>query len=60
MGKLGGDSNLSARGKQYAKSLPLLIATHLGNSEQLTVSDLCLEVFITMKGRTDFFLLFLC
>ncbi|KAG0007810.1 Fructose-2,6-bisphosphatase [Entomortierella chlamydospora] len=37
MGKLGGDSDLSARGKQYAKSLPLLIATHLGNSEQLTV-----------------------
>ncbi|KAF8924565.1 6-phosphofructo-2-kinase-domain-containing protein [Dissophora ornata] len=36
MGKLGGDSDLSARGKQYAKSLPLLIATHLG-SEQLTV-----------------------
>ncbi|KAF9570399.1 Fructose-2,6-bisphosphatase [Mortierella alpina] len=37
MGKLGGDSDLSARGKQYAKSLPLLIATHLGNSDQLTV-----------------------
>ncbi|KAG0360095.1 Fructose-2,6-bisphosphatase [Podila minutissima] len=37
MGKLGGDSDLSARGKQYAKSLPLLITTHLGNSEQLTV-----------------------
>ncbi|KAF9414795.1 Fructose-2,6-bisphosphatase, partial [Podila epigama] len=37
MGKLGGDSDLSARGKQYAKALPLLIATHLGNSEQLTV-----------------------
>ncbi|KAF9215264.1 Fructose-2,6-bisphosphatase [Podila verticillata] len=37
MGKLGGDSDLSARGKQYARSLPLLIATHLGNSEQLTV-----------------------
>ncbi|KAF9434177.1 Fructose-2,6-bisphosphatase [Entomortierella beljakovae] len=37
MGKLGGDSELSARGKQYAKSLPLLIATHLGNSDQLTV-----------------------
>ncbi|KAG0094780.1 Fructose-2,6-bisphosphatase [Podila epicladia] len=37
MGKLGGDSDLSARGKQYAKTLPLLIATHLGNSEQLTV-----------------------
>ncbi|KAG0301375.1 Fructose-2,6-bisphosphatase [Dissophora globulifera] len=36
MGKLGGDSDLSARGKQYAKSLPLLIA-NLGNSEQLTV-----------------------
>ncbi|KAG0043955.1 Fructose-2,6-bisphosphatase, partial [Gryganskiella cystojenkinii] len=37
MGKLGGDSDLSARGKQYAKSLPLLIATHLGNSQELTV-----------------------
>ncbi|KAG0343697.1 Fructose-2,6-bisphosphatase, partial [Podila humilis] len=37
MGKLGGDSDLSARGKQYAKSLPLLIATHLGNSGELTV-----------------------
>ncbi|KAF9907427.1 Fructose-2,6-bisphosphatase [Lobosporangium transversale] len=37
MGKLGGDSDLSARGKQYAKALPVLIATHLGNSDQLTV-----------------------
>lgn len=37
MGKLGGDSDLSARGKQYAKSLPRLIATSLGDSDQLTV-----------------------
>jgi len=38
MGKLGGDSDLSARGKQYAKSLPRLIAASLGDSDQLTVS----------------------
>ncbi|KAF9976893.1 Fructose-2,6-bisphosphatase, partial [Modicella reniformis] len=37
MGKIGGDSDLSARGKQYAKSLPRLIATSLGDSDQLTV-----------------------
>ncbi|KAF9976663.1 Fructose-2,6-bisphosphatase [Actinomortierella ambigua] len=37
MGKLGGDSELSARGKQYARALPLLISTHLGSTEQLTV-----------------------
>ncbi|KAF9357130.1 Fructose-2,6-bisphosphatase [Mortierella sp. NVP85] len=37
MGKLGGDSDLSARGKQYAKSLPRLIAASLGDSDQLTV-----------------------
>ncbi|KAF9167010.1 Fructose-2,6-bisphosphatase [Actinomortierella ambigua] len=37
MGKLGGDSELSARGKQYARALPLLISTHLGGTEQLTV-----------------------
>lgn len=38
MGKIGGDSDLSARGKQYAKSLPRLIAASLGDSDQLTVS----------------------
>ncbi|KAG0238656.1 Fructose-2,6-bisphosphatase [Actinomortierella wolfii] len=37
MGKLGGDSELSARGKQYARALPMLISTHLGDKEQLTV-----------------------
>ncbi|KAG0324981.1 Fructose-2,6-bisphosphatase [Dissophora globulifera] len=37
MGLLGGDSELSARGKQYARTLPLLVATHVPNAERLTV-----------------------
>ncbi|KAF9116501.1 Fructose-2,6-bisphosphatase [Mortierella sp. AM989] len=37
MGFLGGDSELSARGKQYARALPSLVATHIPNSDQLTV-----------------------
>ncbi|KAI1317676.1 Fructose-2,6-bisphosphatase [Mortierella claussenii] len=37
MGLLGGDSDLSARGKQYARALPSLIATHIPNGDRLTV-----------------------
>ncbi|KAF9955118.1 Fructose-2,6-bisphosphatase [Mortierella alpina] len=37
MGLLGGDSDLSARGKQYARALPSLVATHIPNHERLTI-----------------------
>ncbi|KAF9989673.1 Fructose-2,6-bisphosphatase, partial [Entomortierella chlamydospora] len=37
MGYLGGDSDLSARGKQYARALPSLVATHIPNADRLTV-----------------------
>ncbi|KAF8957154.1 Fructose-2,6-bisphosphatase, partial [Entomortierella lignicola] len=37
MGFLGGDSDLSARGKQYARALPSLVATHIPNHDRLTV-----------------------
>ncbi|KAF9898620.1 Fructose-2,6-bisphosphatase [Lobosporangium transversale] len=37
MGLLGGDSDLSARGKQYARALPSLVATHIPNADRLTV-----------------------
>ncbi|KAF9924694.1 Fructose-2,6-bisphosphatase [Linnemannia zychae] len=37
MGLLGGDSELSARGKQYARALPDLLATHIPNADQLTI-----------------------
>ncbi|KAG0209437.1 Fructose-2,6-bisphosphatase [Mortierella sp. GBA30] len=37
MGLLGGDSDLSARGKQYARALPRLVSTHVPNHERLTV-----------------------
>lgn len=36
MGKIGGDSNLSERGKLYASKLPNLIKTNLGD-QNLTV-----------------------
>ncbi|KAF9937233.1 Fructose-2,6-bisphosphatase [Mortierella alpina] len=37
MGLLGGDSDLSARGKQYARALPSLVAAHIPNHERLTI-----------------------
>ncbi|KAI8594274.1 6-phosphofructo-2-kinase-domain-containing protein, partial [Dissophora ornata] len=37
MGLLGGDSELSARGKQYARALPSVVATYVPNAEKLTV-----------------------
>ncbi|KAF9560296.1 Fructose-2,6-bisphosphatase [Mortierella alpina] len=37
MGLLGGDSDLSARGKQYARALPSLVATHIPYHERLTI-----------------------
>ncbi|KAF9364186.1 Fructose-2,6-bisphosphatase [Mortierella sp. NVP85] len=37
MGLLGGDSDLSARGKQYARALPIVVAQHIPNSDKLTV-----------------------
>ncbi|KAF9080581.1 Fructose-2,6-bisphosphatase, partial [Mortierella sp. AD031] len=37
MGLLGGDSELSARGKQYARALPELLTTHIPNADQLTI-----------------------
>ncbi|KAF9301540.1 Fructose-2,6-bisphosphatase, partial [Linnemannia elongata] len=36
MGLLGGDSELSARGKQYARALPELLSTHIPNADRLT------------------------
>jgi 6-phosphofructo-2-kinase / fructose-2,6-biphosphatase 2 len=38
MGKIGGDSDLSPRGRRYAEALPKVIAQHLGDHE-LTVCD---------------------
>ncbi|KAF9582538.1 Fructose-2,6-bisphosphatase [Lunasporangiospora selenospora] len=37
MGKLGGDSDLSARGRQYARSLPRLVSTFIPSANKLTV-----------------------
>ncbi|KAI7821576.1 6-phosphofructo-2-kinase-domain-containing protein [Gamsiella multidivaricata] len=37
MGLLGGDSELSARGKQYARALPVVVSTYVPNSDRLTV-----------------------
>ncbi|KAF9189178.1 Fructose-2,6-bisphosphatase [Haplosporangium sp. Z 767] len=37
MGLLGGDSDLSPRGKQYAQALPSLVSTYIPNADQLTV-----------------------
>ncbi|KAG0060869.1 Fructose-2,6-bisphosphatase [Linnemannia elongata] len=37
MGLLGGDSELSARGKQYARALPELLSTHIPNADRLTI-----------------------
>ncbi|KAF9929544.1 Fructose-2,6-bisphosphatase [Modicella reniformis] len=37
MGLLGGDSDLSARGKQYSRALPIVVAQHIPNSDKLTV-----------------------
>ncbi|KAF9438775.1 Fructose-2,6-bisphosphatase [Entomortierella beljakovae] len=37
MSLLGGDSDLSPRGKQYAQALPSLVAKYIPNSEKLTV-----------------------
>lgn len=41
MGLLGGDSDLSARGKQYARALPIVVAQHIPHNEKLTVSWPC-------------------
>jgi len=46
MGLLGGDSDLSARGKQYARALPIVVAQHIPNSDKLTVS--CLRFVVTI------------
>ncbi|KAG0249451.1 Fructose-2,6-bisphosphatase [Mortierella polycephala] len=37
MGLLGGDSELSPRGKQYARALPSLVSTYIPNAGQLTI-----------------------
>ncbi|KAI7902517.1 6-phosphofructo-2-kinase-domain-containing protein [Cokeromyces recurvatus] len=37
LGKIGGDSSLSKRGRLYARKLPDLIKTHLGEEQKLTV-----------------------
>jgi len=38
MGRIGGDSDLSPRGRKYAIELPKLIHEHLGN-QSLTVRE---------------------
>ena len=45
MGKVGGDSDLSPRGRQYAQALPKVIAQNLGDHE-LTVCDVMVAVLI--------------
>lgn len=42
-GKIGGDSDLSPQGQQYARALPELILKNVG-SGPLTVSDLSSSV----------------
>lgn len=47
MGKIGGDSDLSPRGRKYANALPKLIHEHLGD-QPLTV---CGNIFIIIIFR---------
>lgn len=44
-GKIGGDSLLSPRGKQYADALPALIKTNIGNAP-LTVCPFLLVLLV--------------
>lgn len=44
-GKIGGDSLLSPRGRQYADALPALIKTNIGDAPLTVRSLLCMFIF---------------
>ena len=53
-GKIGGDSDLSPRGKDYARALPALVKNNIGNGplEVSQVERSCQHVLIkTRSGR---------
>lgn len=54
MGKIGGDSNLSERGRLYASKLPDLIKTNLGDQKDLTVWTSTMKRTIETSEKLDY------
>jgi hypothetical protein len=46
MGKIGGDSDLSPRGRKYANELPKLIQKHLGNQPLTVCADISIIIIL--------------